>query len=115
MGLYALRYGSVATFCVHRTADPTLPVDPRGVIQNIYASRGWLIPRALEKCPPNSELYYDQVAQAVVPRWTPASCQTHVLHNPVPMLVRCLRAHREHRFGPSSKSRGGCTGSGCSR
>jgi 2-polyprenyl-6-methoxyphenol hydroxylase-like FAD-dependent oxidoreductase len=59
MGLYGLRDGRVATFCVHRTADPTFPADPRTVLQNTYASLGWLVPRALEHCPPNSDLYYD--------------------------------------------------------
>jgi deazaflavin-dependent oxidoreductase (nitroreductase family) len=70
MGLYALRDGRVATFCVHRTQDPSLPSDPRSVLQDTYASLGWVVPRALEHCPPNSELYYDQVAQVAVPRWT---------------------------------------------
>jgi deazaflavin-dependent oxidoreductase (nitroreductase family) len=70
MGLYGLRDGRVATFCVHRTADPTFPADTQRVLQETYASLGWLVPRALEHCPPNSELYYDQVAQVEVPRWT---------------------------------------------
>jgi deazaflavin-dependent oxidoreductase (nitroreductase family) len=70
MGLYGLRDGRVATFCVHRTADPTLPVDPRATLRDIYASLGWVVPRAVEKCPPNSELYYDQVAQVEVPEWS---------------------------------------------
>jgi deazaflavin-dependent oxidoreductase (nitroreductase family) len=70
MGLYGLRDGRVATFLVHRTADPTLPPDPRALLQQTYPSLGWLVPRALEHCPPNSELYYDQVAQVEVPRWT---------------------------------------------
>jgi deazaflavin-dependent oxidoreductase (nitroreductase family) len=70
MGLYGLRDGRVATFCVHRTADPTLPSDPRTTLQENYASLGWLVPRALQHCPPGTEVYYDQVAQAVVPRWT---------------------------------------------
>jgi deazaflavin-dependent oxidoreductase (nitroreductase family) len=69
MGLYGLRDGRVATFCVHRTVDPALPGDPRSVLQQTYGSLGWLVPRALEQCPPNSELYYDQVAQVDVPRW----------------------------------------------
>jgi deazaflavin-dependent oxidoreductase (nitroreductase family) len=70
MGLYGLRDGRVATFCVHRTADPTLPTDPRRLLREKYASLGWLVPRALEHCPPGSELYYDQVAQVEVPQWT---------------------------------------------
>ena len=70
MGLYGLRDGRVATFCVHRAADPTLPADPRATLRQIYASLGWVVPRALDRCPPGSDLYYDQVAQVVVPEWT---------------------------------------------
>jgi deazaflavin-dependent oxidoreductase (nitroreductase family) len=70
MGLYGLRDGRVATFCVHRTPDPTLPADPRAALQRIYASLGWVVPRAVDRCPPSSDLYYDQVAQVEVPRWT---------------------------------------------
>src|ERR1051326_6299178 len=70
MGLYGLRDGRVATFCVHRTADPTLPPDPRTMLQETYASLGWLVPRALEHCPSGAEVYYDHVAQVEVPQWT---------------------------------------------
>lgn len=70
MGLYGLRDGRVATFSVHRTPDPTLPADPRAALQRMYASLGWVVPRVLDQCPANSELYYDQVAQVEVPEWT---------------------------------------------
>jgi deazaflavin-dependent oxidoreductase (nitroreductase family) len=70
MGLYGLRDGRVATFCVHCAPDPTLPADPRATLRQIYASLGWVVPRALDRCPPSWELYYDQVAQVVVPEWT---------------------------------------------
>ena len=70
MGLYGLRDGRVATFCVHRTKDPTLPADPQAAVRQIYCSLGWVVPRALDRCPPGSELYYDQVAQVEVPEWT---------------------------------------------
>jgi 2-polyprenyl-6-methoxyphenol hydroxylase-like FAD-dependent oxidoreductase len=70
MGLYGLRDGRVATFCVHCTADPTLPSDPRKVLQETYRSLGWLVPQALEHCPPGADVYYDQVAQVEVPGWT---------------------------------------------
>lgn len=70
MGLYGLRDGRVATFCVHRTPDPTLPLDRPAALKQIYASLGWVIPRALDRCPPGSDLYYDQVAQVEVPEWT---------------------------------------------
>ena len=70
MGLYGLRDGRVATFCVHRTANPVLPAEPQAAVRRIYASLGWVAPRAVAKCPPKSELYYDQVAQVEVPEWS---------------------------------------------
>ena len=69
MGLYALRDGRVATFAVRSTADPTLPQDPAAVLRAEYDSLGWLVPAAVAQCPPADELYYDQVAQVVLPRW----------------------------------------------
>jgi 2-polyprenyl-6-methoxyphenol hydroxylase-like FAD-dependent oxidoreductase len=69
MGLYALRDGSVATFAVRKSADPALPEDPRAVLRAEYESLGWLVPAAVAQCPPADEIYYDQVAQTVLPRW----------------------------------------------
>ena len=68
MGLYPLRDDRVAVFAVHRAADPTLPGDARAAIRTAYRGLGWLAPVALEHCP--AEVYYDQVAQIVLPRWS---------------------------------------------
>lgn len=68
-GLYGLRDGRVAAFAVHRAGDPALPADPRAALLAEYRSLGWVVPDALAKCPPASEIYYDQVAQTVTPRW----------------------------------------------
>lgn len=54
---------------MHRTADPTLPADPRAAVVEEYGSLGWVVPAALAKCPPAGEVYYDQVAQVEVSRW----------------------------------------------
>lgn len=70
MGFYALRDGRVAAFAVHRSADPTLPDDPRKAVQRAYTGLGWVTPRALEQCPPPGEIYYDQVAQIELPEWS---------------------------------------------
>ncbi|WP_326639944.1 FAD-dependent monooxygenase [Streptosporangium sp. NBC_01755] len=70
LGFYALRDGRVATFAVHRSADPTIPDDPRVAIQRAYTGLGWVTPRALEQCPPAEEIYYDQVAQIELPGWS---------------------------------------------
>lgn len=66
-GLYALRGAEVAAFTVHRNQDPALPANPRGELRRRMPGLGWLIPRALQQCPP--EIYYDQVAQTIMPSW----------------------------------------------
>lgn len=66
-GIYGLRGGDVAIFTVHRANDRRLPANPRGELRRRYAQLGWFMPRALEQCPP--EVYYDQVAQIIMPRW----------------------------------------------
>lgn len=70
MGFYALRDGRVATFTVHRTSDPALPDNAQRAVREAYSSLGWVVPQALAKCPPSSEVYYDQVAQIEIPQWT---------------------------------------------
>ncbi|OJF16029.1 FAD-dependent monooxygenase [Couchioplanes caeruleus] len=70
MGFYGLRDGRVAVFTVHRTGDPVLPDDAGAALRREYGTLGWLAPRALAACPPSTEVYYDQVAQAVVPAWS---------------------------------------------
>jgi 2-polyprenyl-6-methoxyphenol hydroxylase-like FAD-dependent oxidoreductase len=69
MGLYGLRDGRVATFAVHRAPDPTLPPDPVAAIRREYHALGWIIPRAVNRCPPAAQVYYDQVAQIELPQW----------------------------------------------
>ena len=70
MGLYGLRDGRVATFAVHRTPDPAVPADLRGAIRDAYGSLRWIVPEALAACPPEREIYYNQVAQIELPRWS---------------------------------------------
>lgn len=69
IGLYGLREGRVAAFAAHTSADPSPPDDPRSTLRDRYAGLGWVIPRALELCPPGEEVYYDQVAQVELPLW----------------------------------------------
>ncbi|MBW1604586.1 FAD-dependent monooxygenase [Streptomyces sp. JJ66] len=70
LGCYGLRDGRVAAFAVHRTRDTALPDDPRAALRRAYGTLGWAVPRALDRCPPASDLYYDHVAQTLVPQWT---------------------------------------------
>jgi 2-polyprenyl-6-methoxyphenol hydroxylase-like FAD-dependent oxidoreductase len=70
MGFYALRDGKVAAFAVHRSADQALPDDARAAVRDAYGGLGWVVPEALDRCPPSAEVYYDQVAQIELPRWS---------------------------------------------
>ncbi|PND55559.1 FAD-dependent oxidoreductase [Mycobacterium sp. ENV421] len=70
MGFYTLRDGRIAAFAVHRQADPALPDDVRSAVRRAYRHLGWLAPRALDRCPPAEDIYYDQVAQIQLPRWS---------------------------------------------
>lgn len=70
MGFYVLRSGQIAVFAVHRTQDPELPQDARAAVQDSYAGMGWLVAEALQRCPAAEDIYYDQVAQIEMPRWS---------------------------------------------
>ncbi|PSL57589.1 2-polyprenyl-6-methoxyphenol hydroxylase-like FAD-dependent oxidoreductase [Saccharothrix carnea] len=68
VGFYGLRDGRVAAFTVHRTPSPDLPASARAAVLEAYGSLGWVVPRALARCP--EDIYYDQVAQVELPRWS---------------------------------------------
>jgi 2-polyprenyl-6-methoxyphenol hydroxylase-like FAD-dependent oxidoreductase len=70
MGFYALRDGRVAAFSVRRTPDRAWPDDIRETLRAVYGGLDWIVPTALDCCPPSSEVFYDQVGQIVVPRWS---------------------------------------------
>lgn len=70
LGFYGLDGGRVAVFTVFRTEDRALPDDPRAALRRTFAGMGDLADRALAQCPPSDQIYYDQVAQTVTPRWT---------------------------------------------
>jgi 2-polyprenyl-6-methoxyphenol hydroxylase-like FAD-dependent oxidoreductase len=74
LGLYGLRGDRVAVFAVHSSAEPVLPDDPRSALRDRYAGLDWVIPRALDLCPPGDQVYYDRVAQVDMPHW----CRGHV-------------------------------------
>ncbi len=70
MGFYGVRDGRVTAFAVHRSPDPVLPRDVRAAVRTAYAGLGWVVPTALDRCPPPEEIYYDLIAQVEVPRWS---------------------------------------------
>lgn len=61
LGFYALRNGRVAAFAVHHADSPELPADKRAALREEY---GPLAPTGID------QLFYDQVAQTVMPRWS---------------------------------------------
>ncbi|MGH3977661.1 MAG: FAD-dependent oxidoreductase [Pseudonocardiaceae bacterium] len=69
-GFYAIDGGRVASFLVHREPEPALPDEPRAALRQVYAGLGWVVDDALDHCPSPPALYYDQVAQIEMPRWS---------------------------------------------
>jgi 2-polyprenyl-6-methoxyphenol hydroxylase-like FAD-dependent oxidoreductase len=69
-GHYALRNGRVAFFGAHRVREPGLPTDSRAAVLAAYAGLDAATDRALAHCPPPEDLYYDEVAQVELPRWS---------------------------------------------
>ncbi|SFB41261.1 2-polyprenyl-6-methoxyphenol hydroxylase [Amycolatopsis marina] len=70
MGFYALRDGAVAAFAVYRNPDPELPADASAAVRDAFGGLGWVVPEAIEKRPASAEIYYDQVAQIHLPKWS---------------------------------------------
>lgn len=70
LGLYGLGEGKVAAFTVHRTDEEISPDAARDEVRREFTGLGELADRALARCPPSREMYYDQVAQIIQPRWT---------------------------------------------
>ncbi|GAA3675704.1 FAD-dependent monooxygenase [Arthrobacter ginkgonis] len=71
-GLYALPDGRVAVFAVEATDEPAVPGDARTALAERFGPLGWRIPEAVAHA--GREIYYDVVAQSVVPRWSRGRC-----------------------------------------
>jgi 2-polyprenyl-6-methoxyphenol hydroxylase-like FAD-dependent oxidoreductase len=69
-GFYPLRAGKVAAFFAHAAADPVLPADPAAELMRIYGDLGWLVPTGLTYAAKLPAIYYDQIAQIEMSRWT---------------------------------------------
>ena len=70
VGMYGPRGDRVAMFGVHRVSAPELPADPRSDLLHRYAGLGPDVDEVLARCPDVDEIYYDQVAQVVLPAWS---------------------------------------------
>ena len=69
VGLYAIGDGRLASFFVYRAPTTELPADPRATLRKTYGDLGWLVPAMLAAAPEPQEIYYDVVAQTVMPHW----------------------------------------------
>jgi 2-polyprenyl-6-methoxyphenol hydroxylase-like FAD-dependent oxidoreductase len=70
VGLYPIREEKIASFFVHRTQARELPPSYCEELERVYGDLGWLVPDALRHCGDNSGVYYDQVSQIEMPRWS---------------------------------------------
>jgi 2-polyprenyl-6-methoxyphenol hydroxylase-like FAD-dependent oxidoreductase len=70
IGCYPLRDGKLATFFVHRTPVRERPDDICTALRRTYGGLEWIVPDILDHCADVDSIYYDQVAQIEMPRWT---------------------------------------------
>ena len=67
---YPIRGNRVAAFAVHLAPEHTRPSSPVAKIQRVYGDLGWIVPDALRHAAKLPDIYYDDVAQIVMPRWS---------------------------------------------
>lgn len=69
-GLYPTGDGRLATSLIAEVSDDALPDDPAAAVRTGYAGMGQLVDRLLEQLPTGPGLYFDEVAQVEVDRWS---------------------------------------------
>ncbi|WP_250444511.1 FAD-dependent oxidoreductase [Actinotalea sp. C106] len=69
VALYPMDDEHLAAWLVHRDHGP-VPPDPRAAVLSRYAGLGPVVDRALTHLTPGTDLYYDDVAQTHLTRWT---------------------------------------------
>ena len=69
-GFYPLRDGKVAAFFAHVADDPALPADPLAELRRVYGNMGWMVPGSLDHAAKLPGIYYDQIAQIEMERWS---------------------------------------------
>ena len=70
VGVYPVPGGGIAAIFVHRAPTSARPASPLAELQRVYNDIGWLVPTALERAVALPNIYYDQVAQIELPRWS---------------------------------------------
>jgi 2-polyprenyl-6-methoxyphenol hydroxylase-like FAD-dependent oxidoreductase len=69
VALYAIGDRTLATFFVHTASSAERPRDPVAELRRVYGDLGWHLPQMLAAAERTRDLYYDVVAQVVMPRW----------------------------------------------
>jgi 2-polyprenyl-6-methoxyphenol hydroxylase-like FAD-dependent oxidoreductase len=70
IGFYPIRGDRVAAFMVHLAPEHTRPSSSVAKIRRVYGDLGWIVPAALRHAVKLPDIYYDDVAQIVMPRWS---------------------------------------------
>jgi 2-polyprenyl-6-methoxyphenol hydroxylase-like FAD-dependent oxidoreductase len=73
VGAYPTGDGHVAAFFIHRAVRPEgdySAIAAREELQRTYGDLGWVVPRLLEETGRVRDIYFDAVAQVVMPAWS---------------------------------------------
>lgn len=72
VAIYPIRGGKLATFFVHRAANPCRhsAQDVIAELRRIYGDMRWIVPELLERASGVRDLYYDDIAQIEMPKWS---------------------------------------------
>lgn len=73
VGAYPTGDGHLAAFFIHRARRPDADysvIAAREELQRTYGDLGWVVPRLLEETSRVSDIYFDAVAQVVMPAWS---------------------------------------------
>ncbi|MCP8884783.1 FAD-dependent monooxygenase [Devosia sp. XJ19-1] len=69
MGLFEVEPNRIMAFFVLRADGLDRPRDPGPILAARFGDLGWVVPEVLAAMPDPQEIYYDVVAQIVMPRW----------------------------------------------
>ncbi len=72
VAVYPIRGGRLATFFLHRAGQRLTRTSfeaAREELRSTYGDMGWVVPALLEQCD-RPTMYFDDVSQVVVPRWS---------------------------------------------
>ena len=70
VGVYPIAENRIASFFVHRAPNPAPPDSACAELRRNYGDLGWIVPTVLAHCDESANVYYDQVAQVEMDRWS---------------------------------------------